>query len=114
MSKGRRPSEFAEAMQIAAALPQIHHQELERVTPLLRRLTISDLSLLGGAISQHYSLGTSLREALMQANGEKVRVAEWYVDREQRCQHRRYAEGNANRAKHGQIGDETWLEGWIA
>jgi hypothetical protein len=110
----KRPSEFAEAMQIAAALPQIQAQELARLEPLLRRLTISDVSLLADAIQNHYSLGTSLQEALMRQKGEKVRVTEWHVDAEHRCQHKRYAEGNPNRARHGQIGDEAWLEAWIA
>ncbi|HLY24364.1 MAG TPA: hypothetical protein VKT83_18005 [bacterium] len=110
----RRPSEFAEAMQIAAALPQIQAQELARLDPLLRRLTISDVSLLADAIEKHYRLSVSLRAAIMQAKGEKVRVAEWHVDADRRCQHKRYAVGNTGRAKHGEIGDETWLEAWIA
>ncbi len=110
----RRPSEFAEAMSIAAALPQIQKQEIERLLPLLHRLPIAEVSCLADAIEKHWTLGVSLREALMKVRGEKVRVAEWHVDAEHRCQHRRYAEGNHNRAKHGEIGDAPWLEAWIA
>jgi hypothetical protein len=105
-------SELAQAMQLAAALPELQRQELERLAPLLKRLPIADVSLLADAIEQK---GTrSLRESLMAVRGEVVRVAEWHVDDENRCQHLRYGVGNVKQARHGEIGDATWLEAWIA
>lgn len=109
--------ELAQAMQIAAALPQLQRDAIERLTPLLSRLPISDVMALADAIEQK---GTrSLRASLMAVKGERVRVAEWHVvhDAEvhaDRCEHRRYSVGGQDRAQHGEIGDATWLEAWIA
>lgn len=107
-------SELGDALRIAAALPELQKEQVERATRLLYRLPIAEVANLCDAIEKHYSLGVSLRSALMKVRGEKVRVAEWYVDAEGRCQHRRYAVGNTERAKVGEIGDESWLESWIA
>lgn len=109
-----RESELGEALQIAAALPQIQKEQVERASRLLYRLPIAEVAMLADAIEKHYALGVSLRAALMKVRGEKVRVAEWQVDAEGRCQHKRYAVGSTDRANHGEIGDETWLEAWIA
>lgn len=109
MSRG---SELSEAFQIASALPELRRQQLERLSLLLKRLPTAELANLADAIEKHP--GYPLYERLMKVLGKKVRVAEWYVDSEGRCQHRRYAEGNAQRAKYGGVGDYSWLEAWIA
>jgi hypothetical protein len=106
-------SELSEAFAIARALPALQKQEVERVAALLYRLPIAEVATLGDAIE--HQPRTSLREALMRERGEVVRVAEWYVDAEQRCQLKRYEVGNTQRAKIGNIGDApTWIEAWIA
>jgi hypothetical protein len=110
-------SELAQAMQVASALPALQKESIERLIPLLSRLPISDVIALADAIEQK---GTrTLRESLMAVRGEKVRVAEWHMvyDPEvnnERCEHKRYSVGTHSRANHGKIGDETWLEAWIA
>lgn len=108
------------AGRLASGLPspedlrRLQQEQIDRVAALLRRLPIADVHALGNAIEHHYAGSTNLRAALMKERGEKVRVAEWYMDTEHRCQHKRYAEGNSQRAKHGEIGDASWLEAWIA
>ena len=104
-------TELQQAMQVAAALPELQRQEVATLEPLLWRLPISDVIALREAIEQR---GTrSLRESLMAVRGESVRVAEWHVI-DGRCEHKRYDVGNHSRARHGEIGDPTWLEAWIA
>lgn len=110
-------SELSDAMKIAAALPELQRQEIDKLVPLLTRLPIADVMTLREAIEQK---GTrSLRESLMAVKGEKVRVAEWHIVHDpevhnDRCEHKRYEVGNFNRVTHGEIGDATWLEAWIA
>jgi hypothetical protein len=112
-------SELAQAIRVAAMLPELQRQQLERVAPLLARLPIAELAQLGDAIERRSTPGDpcqtrSLRECLMIVRDEHVRVAEWHV-LENRCEHKRYSVGNYNRAKHGEIGDApTWLEAWIS
>ena len=109
-----------EAVQITTALPEIHKRELVRATASLNRLTVNDLSLLADALETHYakagafqSATGTLAVAIMKALNVKVRVAEWEVV-DGRCEHKRYTIGSTTRARHGEIGDETWLEAWIA
>ena len=103
-------SELREAMAIAAALPEIQKQQLDKLIPLLKRIPISQLSDAISAIEQHGELSY---DSLMRVQGKKVRVAVWHeVDR--RCQHKDYAIGNTSRAKICNIGDPEWVEGWIA
>lgn len=108
----KRQSELQEAFEIAAALPKLQEEQLQRLIPLLKRRPIADLCELAEAFERYPQ--DSIREGVMKVRGEKVRVAEWYIDAEHRCQHKQYAEGNVRRAKIGQIGDPTWIEGWIA
>jgi hypothetical protein len=49
----------------------------------------------------------------MRVSGKVVRVAVWEM-RENRCEHKQYAVGNVHRAKIGEIGEESWVEAWIA
>ena len=113
-------SEFREAMQIGAALPQLKRDAVERATKALNRLTISDLHLLADSIEQEYSAAGNFQSstgqlavAIMRKLGVKVRVALWHVV-EGRCEHKQYAIGNTVRARIGEIGEETWIESWIA
>jgi hypothetical protein len=102
-------------------LRTLQHDAVERATKLLYRLPISDVMHLADAIEKHYGhAGTfqsatgTLAVALMHELGVKVRVAEWHVDAQGCCQHTRYAIGSTTRARCGEIGDESWLEAWIA
>jgi hypothetical protein len=113
-------SELSEAMQLAAALPQLKREAVERCIGVLGRLTISDLHLLADAIEQEYpkagtfqSANGSLAVAIMRKLGVKVRVAVWHVV-DSRCEHKQYDVGSTTRAKIGNIGDEQWIEAWIA
>lgn len=103
-------SELREALAIAAALPEIQRQQLERLMPLLKRIPISQLSDAIDAIEQHHGLTF---DSLMRVHGKKVRVAVWH-EVDHRCQHKQYAIGNRNRARIGNIGDAEWIEAWIA
>jgi hypothetical protein len=70
--------------------------------------------------------GSGLRRALMKATGETLRLAEWTVrpdeDGVERCQHVAYSEDaesggrkiGSDKVAIGEIGDERWLEAWIA
>lgn len=116
-------SELAQALRVAAALPELQRQEVGRASALLYRLPIAEVSQLADAIEQRAAAGGAasgnLREWLMRVRGEVVRVAEWEV-RDNRCEHRQYAAGErdtrrgTNRAGIGEIGDATWIEAWIA
>jgi hypothetical protein len=64
----------------------------------------------------------TLLEATMKASGKAIRVAEWYIDSQGRCQHKSYAKGNTRKAHirdmdhiytRGDLND-TWIEAWIA
>ena len=113
-------SELREAMQIAAALPELKRQAVERASKAIERLTISDLHLLADAIEQEYakagpfqsSTGT-LAVAIMRKLGVKVRVALWHIV-DGRCEHKQYNVGTTTRAKIGTSGDKEWIEAWIA
>jgi hypothetical protein len=113
-------SELREAMQIAAALPQLKAEAIERATQALNRLTISDLHLLADSLEEEYanagsfqSANGSLAVAIMRKLGVKVRVAVWHV-LDGRCEHKQYTVGTTTRAKIGAIGDREWIEAWIA
>jgi hypothetical protein len=102
-------------------LRAIQADYIARIDARLVRLTLSDLALLAETLEE-YNLNSAphfqsangyLPAAIMQKMGVKVRVAEWHVV-DGRCQHKRYAVGQTTRAKCGEIGDETWLEAWIA
>lgn len=104
-------SELREAMALAAALPAIQQQELDRLIPLLKRIPISQLSAAADAIEQHRELSV---DSLMRVGRKKVRVAVWEI-REGRCEHKSYSVGNTMKARIGEIGAaEGWVEGWIA
>lgn len=113
-------SELKEAIQIAAALPEIHRREMARATTALRRLSISDLALLADSLETEYakagtfqsSTGT-LAVAIMRTLGVKVRLARWHVVNN-RCEHKEYMVGSTIRARIGKIGDPEWIEAWIA
>ena len=107
-------------MALAAALPQLKREAIERATSALARLTISDLHLLADSIEQEYasagsfqSANGSLAVAIMRKLGVKVRLAIWHMVAG-RCEHKQYVIGTTTRARIGQIGDETWIETWIA
>jgi len=103
-------SELREALAMAAALPQIQRQQLDRLLPLLKRIPISQLADAADAIEKH---GGLTYESLMRVQGKKVRVAIWEM-RDNRCEHKQYAVGNVHNARIGKIGDAEWVEGWIA
>lgn len=113
-------SELSEAMELAAALPRLKREAMARATEAIARLTISDLHLLADAVEQEYaqsgsfqSANGALAVAIMRKLGVKVRVAEWHVV-DGRCQHKQYNVGTTTRARIGNIGDQTWIEAWIA
>jgi len=103
-------SELREALALAAALPEIQKQQLDKLLPLLKRIPISQLSDAITAIEQHHELTA---DSLLKTSGKKVRVAVWH-EVEHRCQHKQYSVGNTQRAKIGEIGDPEWIEAWIA
>lgn len=114
-------SELQEALQIAAALPQLKREAIERAASALGRLTISDLHLLADSIEQEYSKAGSFQSAtgtlavaIMRKLGVKVRVALWHIV-DGRCQHKEYNVGSTVRAKIGESGQgREWIEAWIA
>lgn len=113
-------SELREAMALAAALPQLKREAVERATKALNRLTISDLHLLADAIEQEYAKAGSFQSsngtlavAIMRKLGVKVRVAEWHLV-DGRCQHKQYNVGTTTRSKIGDSSNPTWIEAWIA
>jgi len=103
-------SELREALALSAALPKIQEQLLAELVPLLKTVPLSHLSNAIAAIKQHHGLD---HESLMRVSGKVVRVAVWEM-RENRCEHKQYAVGNVHRAKIGEIGEESWVEAWIA
>jgi hypothetical protein len=118
-------SELSQALAIGAALPKLHAEAVEKVTPLLGVLTISELTQLTEALELRKSQGIiagNLRELLMEVRNESIRVAEWHMvpdpeNHNETCEHKRYKVGkNGGRGttRHGEIGDPTWLEAWIA
>jgi len=117
-------SELRDALQLAAALPKLKAEALERTRAALEHLTISDLHLLADAIENVYgpngrtapqfqSSNGGLAASLMKQMGVRVRLAVWEM-RDGRCEHKQYAVGTTIRAKIGEIGDKEWLEAWIA
>lgn len=102
-------SELREALAIAAALPELQRQELERLLPLLKRIPIAQLAQAADAIEQHHELTF---DALMRIAGKKLRVAVWH-EVNHRCEHKQYAVGNTMRAQIGEIGDSEWVGAWI-
>lgn len=102
-------SELREALAIAAALPQIQQQQLDRLIPLLKRIPISQLADAISAIEQYRELTF---DSLMRVQGKKVRVAVWH-EVNHRCEHKQYAVGNTVRAQIGEIGDSEWIGAWI-
>lgn len=109
-------SELQDAMRVGAALPKLHAKELAALVEVLGKLTISDMVTLRLVLTEPehgYRRGMSLRQSIMHERGEMVRVAEWHVI-DDRCEHKRYSVGNVHKARHGEIGDQTWLEAWIA
>ena len=114
-------TEIVSIFEIGAAMAAIHAQELAKATEAIKHLPASDLATITKACATLYPRGTdTLLESIMRAEGKKIRVAEWYMrpnDTEGHaptCEHKRYAVGNIRKARHGEIGDETWLEAWIA
>jgi len=103
-------SELREALAIAAALPEIQRQQLDKLIPLLKRIPISQLADAIAAIERHHELTF---DSLMRVQGKRVRVAIWHMV-ENRCEHKEYTVGNTQRARIGNIGDPEWVEGWIA
>ena len=97
--------------QLAEALPNLQSEAIENLVPILNGLPIADLHDLAKAIKNRGAL--TLRESLMKVRDEHIRVAEWHVI-DGRCEHKRYSVGSIRKARHGNIGDETWLEAWIA
>ena len=117
-------SELREALQLAAALPKLKAEALERASKALQHLTISDLHLLADAIENQYgpngrtapqfqSANGGLAASVMKQMGVKVRVAVWEM-RDGRCEHKQYNVGSTTRAKIGETGDKEWVEAWIA
>jgi hypothetical protein len=103
-------SELREALALAAALPEIQRQQLQRLIPLLKRIPISQLADAADAIEQYRDLTF---DSLMRVHSKKVRVAVWH-EVDNRCQHKHYAIGNTSRERIGNIGDAEWIEAWIA
>ena len=103
-------------------MKQLQDDAIERAIAGLRKLPISDVLDLAETLEtgdwrrtpSFQSPRCNLAAMLLQHSGMKVRVAEWHVDNEGRCQHKRYTVGSTTRARHGEIGDDTWLEAWIA
>lgn len=97
---------------------------LQRLDGLLRRLPVNDLTLLADSLEYQikqagtFQSGTgTLAVAIMRQLGVKVRVAEWILDKDCHCQHKRYVVGDTVRARIGEIGHkigDTWIEAWIA
>jgi hypothetical protein len=104
-------SELREAMALAAALPKIQQHQIDRLLPLLKHIPISHLADIADSIEKYHEV---TYESLMRVKDKHVRVAVWYVDAEQRCQHKSYNVGNVHNARIGNIGDSEWVEGWIA
>lgn len=84
------------------------------------KVTIADLGVIANVCESGYrsypstqSPNAGLSAAFLRAQGVQVRVAEWHIVNN-RCEHKRYALGNNSRARFGEIGEETWLEAWIA
>lgn len=103
-------SELREAMALAAALPEIQKQEIERLVSMLKRVPVSQVSQAADAIARH---GELTYQSLMRIQDVKVRVAVWEM-RDNRCEHKQYNVGNVQRARIGEIGDTEWYEAWIA
>src|SRR3990172_13260975 len=101
-------SELQEALAIAAALPNLQKQALDRLLPLLKRQTINDLWLLADALEHNpphkagsfQSANGALAVSIMTQLGVKVRIAEWEI-RDGRCEHKQYRVGSTTRARIG-------------
>ena len=113
-------SELAEAFAISAAIPRLHAEAHAKASEAIKSLSVSDLHLLADAVNQHYkSAGTfqsatgTLAVAIMKKLGVKLRVAIWHMVNN-RCQHKQYEIGTTVKARIGEIGDQEWIEAWIA
>lgn len=98
----------------------IQQEEIDRVIVALKKVPISVVTLLADSLENHYATSGSFQSAtgtlavaIMKQLGVKVRVAEWYIDSDGRCQYKRNAIGSQVRAKVGNMEDETWIEAWI-
>jgi hypothetical protein len=103
-------SQLKDALALAAALPEIQRQQIEPLLPLLRRIPISQLSDAIAAIEDHHELTVT---GLMRVHKKQHRIAVWH-EVDHRCQQKQYVVGNTNRARIGNIGDDEWIEAWIA
>lgn len=102
-------------------LKNLQQEEIDRVVNALKKVSISDISLLADSLENHYatagsfqSATGSLAVAIMKELKVRVRIAEWYIDADGTCQYKRNAIGSQVRAKVGNMEDDTWIEAWIA
>jgi hypothetical protein len=99
----------------------VQDEYLERLIPQLRKLPLSDLALLTSALEENppakmpafQSATGCLAVSIMRKLGAKVRLARWHMV-DGRCEHKEYKIGNEVKARIGNIGDDEWLEAWIA
>ena len=113
-------SELQEAFAVAAAIPKLHADAVERLNALLSRVPVSTIHTLCDAIEKHSNGYPVDLSAIMKAYGVKLRVALWEV-RDGRCFHAEVGErtlyevGNTKMAEIKDVDtDGRWISAWIA